>query len=59
MARLMLSRSPLAMLRLCTICMKHRRDIYPNAAKTKGIMGMVRGFCWPMIFAYRCSQFDL
>ncbi len=59
MARLMLSRSPLALLRLCAICMSHRRDIYPDAAKARGVMGMVRGFFHPMIFAYRCSLFDL
>ena len=56
---LMLIRSPLALLRLCAICMRHRRDIYPDAAKARGAMGMVRGFFHPMIFAYRCSLFDL
>jgi len=59
MARLMLSRNPLALLRLCTICMRHRKDIYPDPAKARGPMGMVRGFFHPMIFAYRCSLFDL
>lgn len=59
MARLMLSRNPFALLRLCALCLKHRGTVYPDPTKTRGLMGCVRSFFYPMIFAYRCSQFDL
>lgn len=58
-AREMLSRGPLPLLRLCRLCLVHRREIYPEVRKTEGLMGRVRSFCYPFIFAYRCSQFDL
>lgn len=59
MAGLMLRGGAVAMLRLCVLCMRHRREVYPDPRKTIGLMGMVRGFFHPMIFAYRCSMFDL
>lgn len=58
MAGLMLSRSPLALLQLCWLCMKHRRKIYPNGGQG-GLKGMIRGFFYPFIFAYDNIQYDL
>lgn len=54
---LMLSRNPLSLLRLCWICLIHRRTIYFNEG-AHGIMGLIRGFCWPLIFAYKNVQYD-
>lgn len=58
MAALMLSRTPLALLRLCWLCMRHRRTVYPTPP-AKGMMGLVRGFCYPFIFAYNNYQYRL
>ncbi len=58
MAGLMLSRSPLALLQLCWLCMKHRRKVYPNGGQD-GLKGMIRGFFYPFIFAYDNIQYDL
>lgn len=54
---LMLSRNPFALLRLCLICLRHRHTIYFNEG-AHGLMGLVRGFCWPLIFAYNNVQYD-
>lgn len=51
MARLMLSGSACSLLKLCIICMKHRKTIYPKGGNG-GIMGLVRGFFYPFIFSY-------
>ena len=58
MARCMLSPGALPLLRLCLCCMRHRRSTYYNKAKAGGLMGAVRGFFYPLIFAYRNSDFD-
>lgn len=59
MATLMLSNSLLSLLKLCWLCMKHRQTIYPVQERARGIRGMIRGFFYPFIFSYRCSDFDL
>lgn len=59
MSRLMLSRNPLSLLRLCLICLKRRKDIYPSEKGCQGIAGLVRGFFFPFIFAYHNTSFDL
>lgn len=59
MATLMLSNSLLSLLKLCRLCMKHRQTIYPVKERAQGIKGMIRGFFYPFIFSYRCSDFDL
>ena len=58
MCRSMLSSSPLALLRLCLICLRHRQTIYyhPNL---HGLRGCIRGFFYPFIFAYGNVQYDL
>ena len=58
MAMLMLDRSPLALLRLCMATMKLGSRVYPDPDKVHGMMGTVRSFCYPLIFAYRNSLFD-
>lgn len=58
MAKLMLKRSGTALLRLCWLCMKHRDTIYWNG-NAKGVMGKVRSFAYPFIFAYNNVQYDL
>lgn len=58
MVRLMLSRSPWALLRLCLICCRHRTTIYPGNVR-KGWKGMMRGFFFPFIFAYHNYEYRL
>jgi len=58
MLRLMLRRDILSLLRLCWLCMKHRRDTYP-APPAAGIKGMVRGFFLPQIVAYGWQQREI
>ena len=41
------------------LCMRHRRTVYRNPSRTKGLMGRVHGFFFPFIFAYRLTAFDL
>lgn len=36
---------------LCCLCCKHRKKIYPSK-NVSGLMGIVRGFFYPMIYAY-------
>lgn len=49
--------APLA--RLCWLCMRHRSQLYPDARRAKGLAGLVRGFFYPFIFSWHCSQFDM
>lgn len=58
MAGLMRSRRCMDLLRLCWLCMKYRRKIYPGGGQG-GVKGMVRGFFYPFIFAYDNIQYDL
>ena len=58
MTRCLLSPGLLPLLRLCLICMRHRRDTYPAAASARGVMGLLRGFFLPLIFAYNNTEFD-
>jgi len=58
MATLMLRRGPWPLFRLCLLCLRHRATVYPSGAQ-KGLMGMVRGFFYPFIFAYDNIQYDL
>lgn len=58
MSRCLLSGSPFALLRLCWLCMKHRRSVYYDK-HVHGFKGLVRGFFYPFIFAYGNVQYDL
>ena len=58
MCRSMLSSSPLALLRLCLICLRHRQTIYYHQ-NLHGLRGCIRGFFYPFIFAYGNVQYDL
>lgn len=58
MSRWMLSPGPTALLRLCMTCMKYRRETYSNAAATNGVMGRIRGFFYPFIFAFNNTEFE-
>ena len=59
LSALMLRRDTLSLLRLMWLCMRHRRTVYRNPSRTKGLMGRVHGFFFPFIFAYRLTAFDL
>ena len=56
-SRLLLSPKLNDFFRLCLLCLKHRTLIYMNSAKGKGLMGIVRSFCYPLIFAYNTKDF--
>ncbi len=56
MSGLMLSSGLLALLRLCVLCCRHRATIYWNGG-ARGFMGRIRGFCYPLIFAYNNKKF--
>ena len=43
--------------RLCLLCFKHRTLVYMNPAKSKGLTGMVRSLCYPLIYAYNTKDF--
>ena len=58
MCRLMLSKRAIDLWRLCRLCMKHRQTVYPDSAKTKGLVGRIRSFCYPLIFAYQNQDFN-
>lgn len=58
MCGLMLNPSPLALLELCWLCMRHRQEIYWNG-NAKGWKGWIRSFFYPFIFAYNNVQYDL
>lgn len=57
MCRLMQSKNLFDLIHLGYICMIHRERIYPGN-KTKGLMGRVRSFFFPAIFAYHCTLYD-
>lgn len=56
MSGLMLRRGTGALLGLCRLCCRHRAVIYWNGG-ARGIMGKIRGFCYPLIFAYNNKKF--
>ena len=58
MAGYMLSIGLVPLLRLGIMCAKYRHEVYTNQAKTNGLMGLVRGFCFPLIYAYYVKAFD-
>lgn len=58
MARCLLSPGLLPLLRLCLICLRYRKEAYPAAASARGVMGLLRGFFLPLIFAYNNTEFD-
>lgn len=53
--RLLLKDDLLSLLRLCCLCCKYRESIY-NTNKTHGLMGRVRGFFFPLLYAYHNEQ---
>lgn len=57
LARLMLRRSPWALLELCLLCCKHKDRVLPR--HIGGLKGRFRGFFYPLISAYGCDLFKL
>lgn len=55
-SQLLLSDSMFSLAKLCIICMKHRKTIYPEG--THGLIGIIRGFCFPFIYSYHCDYYD-
>ena len=55
-ARLQTRRCPFALLRLCCLCARHYRLVYPG--KPKGWKGRLHGFFYPMISAYGNTLFN-
>lgn len=55
--RLLFSKNPLQLVRLCWVCMKHRREIYPVPHKGKRLIFMIRGFFTPFICSYYNANF--
>lgn len=53
---LLLKKDFFSFLSLCILCCKYRKIIYPSE-KTNGIFGIIRSFCFPMIYAYHSSDF--
>lgn len=58
MSGLMLRKGIVPLLRLCTICLRHRESIYWNG-NARGMMGRIRSFAYPLIFAVNNVQYDL
>ena len=56
MSGLMLDPSLISTLRLCLLCLRHGASIYYSKGQ-KGLMGKVRAFCYPFIFAYNNYNF--
>ncbi len=56
MSGLMLKSGLPALLRLCGYCCRHRTTIYWNGG-ARGVMGRIRGFFYPLIFAYNNKKF--
>lgn len=56
MSGCMLSASWRSTMRLCSLCLQHSADIYYSKGQ-KGLMGKVRAFCYPFIFAYNNYSF--
>lgn len=48
-----------ALLHLCWLCMRHRTRLYPDTRRAQGLRGAIRGFFYPFIFSWHCSQFDM
>lgn len=49
-----------ALLRLCRLCLRHRVALLPPPpARARGWRAAIRGFFYPFIFAWHCSQFDM
>lgn len=57
-ATLMLQPGAKALLRLCLKCVKYKFLVYPDRRKAAGLMGSVRAFAFPAIFAYNNHYFD-
>ena len=55
-SHLLLSENSMALFKLCLICMWHRKEIGPTN-KSKGIMGIIRGFFFPAIYYYHNNNF--
>ena len=47
-----------ALLKLCVACWKNKTVIYPDRLKASGLMGNLRAFAFPAIFAYNNYYFD-
>ena len=57
-AELMTSTSMADFLRLCRLCCQHRHDIYLGHPG-RGLIGMLRGYCYPLIISYGNTNFNL
>lgn len=57
MSGYMLSSSLPSLLKLCSLCLKHGSNVYSSKGQ-KGLMGKVRAFCYPFIFAYQNYNFE-
>lgn len=57
MAGLMLRTDLLSLFRLCRLCLRYGDRIYYSKSQ-KGIMGKIRAFCYPLIFAYNNVQYN-
>lgn len=57
MADYMLRSDLLSLIKLCSICLKYGDHIYYRKGQ-KGVMGAIRKFCYPLIFAYNNVNYD-
>lgn len=57
MAGLMLSKSLYGLLKLCVLCMRHRKTIYPKKNE-KGLKGLIHGFFYPFIYSYNNYEYQ-
>ena len=55
LARLMLRRCPFALLRLCWLCGRNYKKVYPG--RPHGLSGRIHGFFMPLIWAYGNDSF--
>ena len=46
-----------SLVKLCTVCLKYGDRIYYRKGQ-KGLMGIVRKFCYPLIFSYNNVNYD-
>ena len=51
------SRNPFELIKLCFLCMKYRRLVYPLPHTSKGFLFAIRGFFSPFICSYYNIQF--
>lgn len=58
MSYLMLQDDIFSLMKLCYICAKRRHTTY-YLNNVHGIMGLIRGFFYPFIFAYNNTSYDL